>query len=99
MIRRKHGMSLNRGSGMGEDDVNPNSYLTNLADCMLVMTVGLLVALVTHDGVDLQSTEEPVVGQEIIMDADGDGYIDEGYDKTGTVYIDSATGKYYMVED
>ena len=105
MIRRKHSTSLRRVNGAGgafgagEEDVNPNSYLTNLADCMLVMTVGLLVALVTHYNVNLQQPEEPTTGQEVVMDADGDGLIDDGYKKTGTVYYDEATGKYYMVED
>lgn len=105
MIRRKHSSSLRRQSGAGgafgtvEEDVNPNGYLTNLADCMLVMTVGLLVALVTHYGVDLQQTEEPVTGQEVVMDSDGDGAIDDAYKKTGSVYYDETTGKYYMVEE
>ena len=99
MIRRKHSISLQRQSGSVEEDVNPNSYLTNLADCMLVMTVGLLVALVTHYGVDLQKSEESPMGQEIAMDSDGDGVIDDGYEQAGTVYRDSATGKYYMVEE
>ena len=100
MIRRKHSMSLRRTSTVGgvEEDVNPNSYLTNLADCMLVMTVGLLVALVTHYGVDLQKPEDQTIGQEVIMDADGDGVIDDEYTKTGSVYYDEATGKYYMVQ-
>ena len=99
MIRRKHSSSLRRSTSEVEEDVNPNSYLTNLADCMLVMTVGLLVALVTHYGVDLQAPDEQVTGQEVVMDADGDGVIDDGYEQTGRVYRDSATGKYYMVED
>ena len=100
MIRRKHSTSLHRATSAVEEDVNPNSYLTNLADCMLVMTVGLLVALVTRYGVDLQKVEEePPTGLEVVMDADGDGEIDDEYQKTGSVYYDESTGKYYMVED
>ena len=99
MIRRKHSTSLFRQSGMVEEDVNPNSYLTNLADCMLVMSVGLLVALVAHFGLDLQAQEEPIIGQEVNMDADGDGTIDDGYEQAGTVYRDAATGKYYLVQE
>ena len=101
MIRRKHSTSLRRTSDFNAagEDVNPNSYLTNLADCMLVMTVGLLVALVTHYGVDLQKPEDQTTGQEVIMDADGDGVIDDAYKKTGSVYYDESTGKYYMVQD
>ena len=99
MIRRKHGTSLRRDTGAVEEDVNPNSYLTNLADCMLVMSVGLLVALVMHYGVDLQKPDPSTAGQEISMDADGDGEIDEGFEEAGKVYRDSATGKYYMVQE
>ena len=102
MIRRKHSLSLRRATTAVEEDVNPNAYLTNLADCMLVMTVGLLVALVARYGVDLQETVEEkdeYVGLEVTMDADGDGIIDPGYEETGTVYRDSATGKLYFVQD
>lgn len=101
MIRRKHSTSLHRATGTVEEDVNPNSYLTNLADCMLVMTVGFLVALVTYYGIDLQvdDEEEQLTGLEVVMDADGDGLIDDEYKKTGSVYYDSTTGKYYMVEE
>jgi hypothetical protein len=59
----------------------------------------LLVALVTHYGVDLQKPEDQTTGQEVIMDADGDGVIDDAYKKTGSVYYDESTGKYYMVQD
>ncbi len=99
MIRRKHSMSLRRQGGYVEEDVNPNSYLTNLADCMLVMSVGLLVALVAHYGVDLHQEQEDITGSEVSMDADGDGIIDDGYEEAGKVYRDAATGKYYLVQE
>ena len=99
MIKRRHGVSLHRATDAVEEDVNPNSYLTNLADCMLVMTVGLLVALVTRYGVDLQKVDEPITGAEVVMDADEDGVIDDEYEETGKVYRDSETGKYYVVQE
>lgn len=99
MIRRKHSTSLVRQTGVVEEDVNPNSSLTNLADCMLVMVVGLLVALVTHYNVDLQKPEDQITGIEMNMDEDGDGEIDKQYEQTGTVYRDPETGKYYMVQN
>lgn len=98
MIRRKRTTSLVRASRREEEDVNPNSYVTNLADCMLVVTVGLLIALVVHYGIDLSaSPDEQIIGQEVNMDVDADGKIDAGYEQTGTVYKDAATGKYYVV--
>ena len=99
MIRRKHSTSLHRAASVVEEDVNPNGYLTNLADCMLVMTVGLLVALVTRYGVDLQKVDEPITGTEVVMDADEDGVIDDEFEESGKVYRDSETGKYYVVQE
>ena len=100
MIRRKHSLSLRREVREVEEDVNPNSYLTNLADCMLVMSVGLLVAIVARYNVDLQAEQkDDILGIEVSMDADGDGEIDDGYKQAGTVYRDEATGKYYLVQE
>lgn len=102
MIRRKNSRSLNRSYGDADEDVNPNSYVTNLSDCMLVVAVGLLVALVGHYGVDLNSGgdgSDQITGTEIVMDEDGDGVIDENFVKAGSVYYDETTGDYYMVSD
>jgi len=97
MIRRKNTRSLVRGANRRDEDVNPNSYVTNLADCMLVVTVGLLVALVAHYGIDLSSPQDEIIGNEVNMDADANGQIDESYEQAGTVYKDAASGKYYVV--
>ena len=111
MIRRKHSLSLRRETVSDEEDVNPNSYLTNLADCMLVMSVGLLVALVTYFGLDLQKEEEPNIGYEInldeyeqiVMDEDGDGEVDadrfEPVSGFEGLYREKSTGRYVMKED
>ncbi len=96
MIRRKHARLLSRTRPQ-EEDVNPNSYLTNLSDCMLVMAVGLLVALVSHYGVDLQSNEQSITGTEVQLDANQDGKIDSNFKEAGSVYYDPSTGNYYMV--
>ncbi len=96
MIRRKHARLSSR-TKIQEEDVNPNSYLTNLSDCMLVMAVGLLVALVSHYGVDLQSNEQSITGTEVQMDTNQDGVIDSNFKEAGSVYYDPSTGNYYMV--
>ena len=100
MMRRRNSTSLARSRARAaEEDVNPNAYLTNLTDCMLVMVVGLLIALVAHYGVDLQQEEQPLTGQEVIMDEDDDGLVDEEtYEETGKVYRDKETGNYYLVK-
>jgi hypothetical protein len=98
MIKRKYSTSLNRGVAAPEEDVNPNSYLTNIADCMLVLVLGLLVALVMRYGVELATPQDSTTGIQINMDVDDDGEIDGWYKESGTVYYDSSTGKYYMVK-
>ena len=99
MIKRRYSTGLVRLTGEVDEDVNPNSYLTNLADCMLVVAVGLLVALVTHYNVDLQKPEDQITGIEVSMDKDDDGEVDKEFEQTGTVYRDPETGKYYLVQD
>lgn len=105
MLRRHHSISLNRvgatssSMGIGGDGVDPNSSLTNIADCMLVLMLGFLIALVARYNIDLVPQEDKVTGIEVNMDADGDGVIDENYTNAGNVYYDSATGNYYLVEE
>ena len=99
MIHRTQGAGLLRTRQMADDDVDPSATLTNLADCMLVVVVGLLVALVAHYGIDLNKDVQPVTGTEIVLDANESGEIeDEGFTRAGSVYVD-ADGSYYMVQD
>ena len=105
MLRRHHSVSLNRtatqGRALGFDggnDVDPNSSLTNIADCMLVLMLGFFIALIARYNIDLMPQEDEVVGVEVNMDANGDGVIDDNYTSAGNVYYDSVTGNYYMVE-
>ena len=85
--------------GIGGSDVDHNASLTNIADCMLVLMLGFLIALVARYNIDLVPQEDEVTGIEVNMDADGDGMIDENYTNAGNVYYDSATGNYYLVEE
>lgn len=102
MIKRRYGRSLQRVAE-AEEDVNPNSYITNIADCMLVLVLGLLVALISYYQVDLQQGQEDspqsITGIEVSMDSNGDGEVDENYERTGSVYLDPATGQYYLVQE
>lgn len=99
MIRRRHGRSL-RGNAAPSEDVNPNAYITNIADCMLVLVLGLLVALISYYQIDLQrqEKEDDIIGIEVNMDANSDGVIDDNYEQAGSVYYDSETGQYYLVQ-
>lgn len=96
MIRRKHTIGLRRENPFRDEDVNPNSYITNMADCMLVVMLGLLVALVAHYHVNL---DQQITGIQVNMDQNQDGIIDDNYQETGTVYYDENTGTYYMVSE
>ena len=100
MIRRKHSRSLQRGTVVVEEDVNPMANLVNVTDCMLVLAVGLLVALVTAYGLDLEEpvTEDEVIGIEVDLDSDDDGEVDEFYEEAGTVY-QAPNGDYYLVTE
>ena len=101
MIRRHRTVPLNRSgwNAAASDGVDPNSSLTNIADCMLVLMLGLLVALVAHYDIDLVPQDDKAVGIEVNMDANADGVIDGNYTSAGTVYLDEETGNYYWVEE
>ena len=102
MIRRRSSISLQHVGAQPswrQDDVDPNSALTNIADCMLVLMLGFLIALVARYNLDLVPQEDKIVGIEVNMDANGDGVIDEQFSAAGSVYYDATTGNYYLVEE
>ncbi len=88
-------------SDLGED-VNPSNYIVNLADCMLVLAVGFMVALISHWGVDLSAFEEindedleQVEEQDVDVDALTNGSY---YVEAGTAYRDPVTGNVYILQ-
>lgn len=105
MIRRKYGRSLSRGvSAAEQEEVDPNSSLSAIGDCMLVLAVGLLVALVAHYGVALTDAEEISQGEQVDPNdlgiAEGANGEEEGtFVQLGTVYQDPETGELYMVTE
>lgn len=84
------------------DDVNPSQYLTNLADCMLVLAVGFMVALVAAYKVDvsavaeIQDMTELSDVEEMAREMQSDG---NSYNRLGEVYQDPETGKIYMISE
>ena len=87
-------------TALGED-VNPSAYIVNLADCMLVLACGFLVAMMVHWNIDVRSMEElesesleEVDPMEMPEDiGEGGSY----YVEAGTVYRDPSTGALYMI--
>ena len=101
MIRRHYGASLSRATRV-EEDINPNEYVANIADCMLVLLLGVIVALISYYNVDLtqsSSSSEEIMGVQVNLDENADGVFDPGYQRQGTVYYDEESGSYYFVNE
>ncbi len=103
MLKRK----LHRDGAQGED-VNPMESVANLADVMLVLAVGMMLALVVAWNVDIAppSDYQPV---ESVAPADdysqvwdseegGESPEDLGLTEYGKVYRDE-NGNLYILED
>ncbi len=88
-----------RSSDLSED-VNPSAYIVNLADCMLVLACGFMVAMIAFWGIDLNSSltdedMEKVEADVVPEDLSGSG---SNYVEAGKVYVDTATGEYYILK-
>ena len=99
--RSLRGSRFGRRTQMGED-INPSAYIVNLADCMLVLACGLMVALITAWQIDLgvrrldDSTLTETDPQELTADVvEGGSY----YVEVGKVYRDPNTGILYMIRE
>lgn len=102
-MHRSFRQSQFRRTGEVGEDVNPSAYIVNLADCMLVLACGFLVALISAFDMDLSSLEQvdatqmEEVDQQAISAEDienGGGYIE-----AGTVYMDPQTGITYWIKN
>lgn len=87
---------------MGED-VNPSAYIVNLADCMLVLACGFMVALISYWNIDVTPAQE--LDGEQLEEVDPETMpedVTEGgsyYIEAGKVYQDPNTGQLYMVQE
>lgn len=87
----------------GSEDINPNAYITNLSDCMLVLAVGFIVALIVAWNVELP--EYTILDEANLTEVEDVEKIEEqvngagsSYNKVGEVYQDPVTGKTYVLE-
>jgi len=86
----------------------------NLADVMIVLAVGIMLALIINWNVDIGTVayknddkKEPASDNAMILDEDSIERVEddaeqvdsEGMEKFGTVYYDETTGKYYIIVD
>ncbi|MBQ9060855.1 MAG: DUF2149 domain-containing protein [Firmicutes bacterium] len=100
---------MNRGNQEPfEDDLNPMGGLGNLADAMLVLAVGIMLALVMNWHISISGGYTTEMDQSSMQEVDSSQLQDavEGgtsedsaeYEEKGTVYIDKKTGTMYLVE-
>ncbi len=102
-MRRKYSHTLKR-SGFEEEDVDPNASVSNMSDCMLLIAVAVMIALITHWNIDITGatqvdTEAMQQVEDPLINANGessDG--DTKYEQAGTVYKDTETGELYIVK-
>ena len=109
-MKRLLGTKLNNRS---EDEAtNPMDGVANLADVMLVLVVGFMLALIINWNLDvgaISHLSKPEQSPEVALELDREYMEDldrenEDIDskdmaKLGSVYFDEETGKYYIVVD
>ena len=103
-----------RNTAFSEDEnVNPMDGVANLADVMLALVVGFMLALVVNWNIDIgavayaNQADEVDREQALVIDIDDVEPLQEeaeqvdsdGMEKLGTVYFDEATGRYFIIAD
>ena len=86
-------------------NVNPMDYISNLADAMLVLALGIMAALVLHWKVDLQAVQEDsTYAAPTTVELDADDIRDQELlpneaQSVGQVYYDKENNTYYITYD
>lgn len=94
-----------------ESELNPLEYIANLADAMLILSVGFMLALVANWNIDISAVgaelspkitkDDALVFEEKDI-SKSEGEVQElmsgDLQKLGTVYYDSSEGRYYIVD-
>ncbi len=106
-MTRLSGKSLR--SRQSDPPVNPMDSVSNLADAMLVLAVGIMLALIINWNVDISAgttdktaSTEPAISfeQDDLTESQDDAKTIEGdLTEMGKVYYDQQTGTYYIVEN
>ena len=105
------GDPFSRSDYVAEEASDPMSGLSNLADCMLVLACGLMVALVVHWNLDVTPHYEVVEETGNLVDVEGDpqlavrgsnessGDQQSTFENMGTLYRDPSTGTMYYLRE
>lgn len=101
MIRNSGIRNKNRFSNKAAD-MSPMDGVGNLADIMLVFSCGLMIALILHWGIDLNSVVDIISQDEMVEVHDVEKIIEgaevsNDYKSKGMVYEDVKTGKLYVI--
>lgn len=91
-----------------EEDINPMGGLSNLADAMLVLAVGIMLALVMNWHINIAGGYTTEVEKGAMQEVDsgelsnaisgGEAGESSDLEERGTVYVDKNTGTMYLVE-
>ncbi len=106
-MRRR--LSRSKGDLFGEEDVNPMGGVSNLADAMLVLAVGIMLALIINWHISVNGGTVTQMDEGSMQEVDASEYTPATEDNSsenansdleekGTVYVDRQTGKMYLVE-
>ena len=92
-----------------EEDADPMTGVSNLADAMLVLAVGLMLALIMNQHISISGGYTTEVDSSAMQAVDASEFtgaitgedLDQtsNYEKKGTVYVDKETGTMYLVEE
>ena len=98
MIRRSGGGRLGRNVRRSDEDVNPMEGTSNMADAMLVLAVGMMLAVVINWNIDINKNVTKKI--ENPKTVNSDQISDEGKEQNliekGTVYYDPDKDQYYV---
>ena len=100
-MRRLSARSLRSRSD--DAPVNPMDSISNLADAMLVLAVGIMLALIINWNVDIssagQTADTPADPAISFVQDDLTESQSSAGTEMGKVYYDKETGTYYIVEN
>lgn len=99
MIRRYGTGRLRDTSRRRREDVDPMRGLANMADVMLCLAVGIMMALIMHWNVDISSADnlQELKDAQNLSDKQVQNVEDKnGLKEKGVVYQDPKTHKYYI---
>lgn len=104
-MRRSRGRNR-RNRYAEKEEINPMNFVSNLSDVMLILAVGIMLALILHWNVKIQTTEESnkdANTQDAISfnedDLENMEELPDDMERMGDVYYDPASGKYYIIEN